>query len=145
MCCTRCEDQVRDALYALRGVEGVVCDLYNQRVTVAGYLEPALALQQLRRVKNGASFCSQISHGRQHRYEVSLYQKSHSGRQDQRDRKAYAQLDTIEQRSHSENRYNCSSSESYSRSFCPSHRDTTGTHYVSVPNPMIATRVEWES
>ena len=58
MCCARCEDQVRDALFALRTVGNVDCDAPNQRVTVTGCLEPAHALKQVRRVKNGATLWS---------------------------------------------------------------------------------------
>lgn len=144
MCCARCQEQVRGSLYALRGVQDVVCDPHNQRVTIAGCLEPALAVRHLRRVKKGPTFCSQNISCAASRYVVSSYQKSHGGQQDNRDRRGYVQLDTNEQRSHYDHSHNSSSTELYTRSFCPAHRHTTDTHFASVPNPTIATREDWD-
>jgi hypothetical protein len=131
MCCARCEDQVRDALFALRTVGNVDCDAPNQRVTVTGCLEPAHALKQVRRVKNGATLWSSS-------YSAQRYMQQ--GNRD-RSRSSYVQL---EQRSSRRGQfYNRSSSDAYTRSLCPAYRDSTETHYVSV-NPRIATRVEME-
>nr|XP_024369883.1 heavy metal-associated isoprenylated plant protein 30-like [Physcomitrium patens]PNR57098.1 hypothetical protein PHYPA_004091 [Physcomitrium patens] len=144
MCCIRCEDQVRDALYALRSVQSVLCDAYNQRVTVSGYLEPAQALKHLKRVRKGATFCSQSSHYKQHKYEVSSYQISHSDQHEDRSHMAHVQYNRREQISYSDHSCSSASSDTYSRSLCPAYRDTARTHYMSVPNPTIATRVERE-
>ena len=143
MCCARCEDQVRGALFALGGVRDVLCDPRNQRVTVTGSVDPAQALKQVRRVKNGATFWSDASTYSAHRYEVSSHQKSYRVlHQDSRDRRSYVQSDTREQRSHT-GQYNRSSSDAYTRSFCPAYRDTAKTYYVSL-NPTIATVEERE-
>lgn len=141
MCCAGCEDQVRDALYAVRGVQDVVCDPGVQRVTVTGYLEPAEALNRLKRAEDCVTFCSR---NKQHRYEESSCQRSHRGQFEDRGRREYVQYNVREQRSHSDRSYDGSRSESYSRSLCPAYRDTARTHYMSVPNPTIATRVERE-
>ncbi|XP_024370337.1 uncharacterized protein [Physcomitrium patens] len=141
MCCAGCEDQVRDALYAVRGVQDVVCDPGVQRVTVTGYLEPVEGLNGLKQAKGCATFCSR---NKQHRYEESSCQRSHRGQFEDRGRREYVQYNVREQRSHSDRSYDGSRSESYSRSLCPAYRDTARTHYMSVPNPTIATRVERE-
>lgn len=118
MCCRKCEDEVRGALFALRSVTDVVCDPYNQRVTVTGYLDPAQALQQAKRVKSGATYWS----GSSSRYQVSSYQKP--------------------QYRSNPNHSNRSRSGQYSWTSCPGgYRASAVTHVVSV-TPTTATRVE---
>lgn len=135
MCCARCEDQVRDALYAMRSVRDVHCDGRNQLVTVTGCLDRAQALKQVRRVKSDATFWSSSYSAR--RYEVSSHPKSYRYVQEDNSRSYVVR----EQRSLPDQYSNRSSSDEYSRSLCPAYRDSTETHYISV-NPTIATRVE---
>ena len=56
MCCSKCEEKVRDELEDLEGVRDVVTDQYNQRVTVTGYVDPFRALKKVRKVKKKSDF-----------------------------------------------------------------------------------------
>ncbi|KAG0579068.1 hypothetical protein M758_4G071400 [Ceratodon purpureus] len=141
ICCKKCEHEVREALLALSSVTHVVCDPYNQRVTVTGYLTPSQALQQVKRVKNGATYWSQSSS----RYQVSSYQKPQYLPQ-QDTRSSYAQRDYPSQEKPRStaypSHYNRSRSGKYFWTACPGgYRESAVTHVVSV-NPTIATRVE---
>lgn len=137
MCCRKCEDEVRDALLGLSCVQEVVCDPYNQRVTVTGYLEPAQALQQVKRVKNGATLWSQIS-SLSSRYEVSSYQMPQNLQQD---RSSSASSDAREKRTAYPDPYKRSRCGRYFWTACPGYRAAAIAHVVSV-NPTTAPRVE---
>lgn len=142
MCCKKCEDKVRDALLDLSSVKDVVCDPYNQRVTVTGYLDPSQALQQVKRVKSGATYWSESSHSKQYRYEVSSYQKPQY--LPQHDNRSYAPSDTSleKPRTSYPDHYNRSRTGNYFWTSCPGgYRESAVTHVVSV-NPTIAIRVE---
>ena len=56
MCCSKCEEKVRDELEDLEGVRDVVTDQYNQRVTITGYVDPFRALKKVRKVKKKSDF-----------------------------------------------------------------------------------------
>ena len=144
MCCSRCEDEVRRALFALGTVRDVVCDPRNQRVIVTGCVDPAQALKQVRRVNNAAAFWSDASAYSAHRYEAASHQKSHRiVHQENRDRRVHVQSDAREQRSHPGQYSRNASSDAYSRSFCPAYRDTAKTYFVSL-DPKIETVEEKE-
>ncbi|CAK9213857.1 unnamed protein product [Sphagnum troendelagicum] len=49
MCCDKCEEKVREELNELPGVQTIVCDQSNQKVTVTGHVDPILALKQVTR------------------------------------------------------------------------------------------------
>ena len=138
MCCRKCEDEVRGALFDLSSVMDVMCDPYNQRVTVTGYLDPTQALQQVKRVKNGATFWPASSYTT-HRYEVSSHQKPQYP--PQQDNRSYARSDTREKTSSLDHYNRSRSGTRYFWSSCPRYRDSAVTHVVSV-TPTIATRTE---
>lgn len=70
MCCTACEEQVREALLDLEGVCDVVSEPEIQRVVVSGYALPKQALKQARRVnKNAALWSDQTSATRDVNYK----------------------------------------------------------------------------
>jgi copper chaperone CopZ len=48
MCCDKCEEKVREELNELPGVQTIVCDQSNQKVTVIGHVDPILALKQVK-------------------------------------------------------------------------------------------------
>lgn len=56
MCCEKCQEKVREELEELEGVRDVVCDQYNQRVTVTGYVDPIRALKKVKKVKKHSEF-----------------------------------------------------------------------------------------
>lgn len=56
LCCSKCEEKVREELEDLEGVRDVFTDLYNQRVTVTGYVDPFRALKKVRKVKKKSDF-----------------------------------------------------------------------------------------
>lgn len=56
MCCEKCVKKVRARLIDLEGVENVVCDQYNQKVTVHGRVDPARVLQRVKLVKKRSAF-----------------------------------------------------------------------------------------
>lgn len=51
MCCTKCEEKVRENMLELRGVQRVIVDLQRQRVVVMGYVDPLKALKAAKKVK----------------------------------------------------------------------------------------------
>jgi copper chaperone CopZ len=56
MCCDKCEEKVREELNELPGVQTIVCDQSNQKVTVTGHVDPILALKQVKKVKKKSDF-----------------------------------------------------------------------------------------
>ncbi|XP_024378999.1 uncharacterized protein [Physcomitrium patens] len=56
MCCEKCKEKVKEALEELDGVQDVVCDQYNQLVTVTGYVDDIRALRKVRKVKKKSEF-----------------------------------------------------------------------------------------
>jgi copper chaperone CopZ len=56
MCCEKCEEKVKEELEELDGVRDVICDQYNQRVTVTGFVDPLKALRKVKKVKKKSAF-----------------------------------------------------------------------------------------
>lgn len=56
MCCEKCQEKVKEAVEECEGVKNVVCDQYNQRVTVTGFVDPLKVLRRVRRVKKKSEF-----------------------------------------------------------------------------------------
>jgi copper chaperone CopZ len=56
MCCEKCARKVKERLVALEGVNSVVTDQYNQKVTVHGNVDPSRVLNQVKRVKKRSVF-----------------------------------------------------------------------------------------
>jgi copper chaperone CopZ len=56
MCCEKCEEKVKEELEQLDGVRDVICDQYNQRVTVTGFVDPLKALRKVKKVKKRSAF-----------------------------------------------------------------------------------------
>jgi copper chaperone CopZ len=56
MCCEKCREKVKEELEELDGVRDVICDLYNQRVTVTGFVDPLKALRKVKKVKKKSAF-----------------------------------------------------------------------------------------
>lgn len=58
MCCTKCEEKVRENLLELEGVEGLVVDPTSQRVTVTGFVDPLRTLRKARKLKKDSQLLS---------------------------------------------------------------------------------------
>lgn len=56
MCCEKCAKKVKDRLEDLEGVENVITDQYNQKVTVFGDVEPGRVLNRVKLVKKRSAF-----------------------------------------------------------------------------------------
>lgn len=56
MCCEKCQEKVKEAVEECDGVKHVVCDQYNQRVTVTGFADPLKVLRRVKRVKKKSEF-----------------------------------------------------------------------------------------
>lgn len=56
MCCEKCAKKVKDRLLDVEGVENVVTDQYNQKVTVYGPADPARILNRVKLVKKRSAF-----------------------------------------------------------------------------------------
>jgi len=56
MCCEKCQEKVKEALEEEEGVRDVICDQYNQRVTVTGFVDPLKVLRRVKKVKKKSSF-----------------------------------------------------------------------------------------
>jgi copper chaperone CopZ len=57
MCCTKCEEKVKEQLMAVQGVHQVFCDSRSQRgslVIVTGCADPQRVLKKARKVKKGS-------------------------------------------------------------------------------------------
>ena len=116
MCCAACEEHAREALFDLEGVVDVVSDPYKNRLFVTGYVDPMRALKRARH----AALRSQSSHGPYPEVEGLPSETSY------RDRGTYLQRGYSRQRNPSD------SGSSYSSSYCPSYRDSSSTHYMTL-------------
>lgn len=82
MCCTKCEEKVRENMLELEGVQSLVVDPMAQRVTVSGFVDPLRTLKKARKVKKDSQLLSGdrlISTTKHHRSEYvrpSAYQPS---------------------------------------------------------------------
>jgi copper chaperone CopZ len=56
LCCQRCEERVKESLLDMDGVEGVLCDQSNQRVTVKGNVQPQRVLKRVKKIKKRSDF-----------------------------------------------------------------------------------------
>jgi copper chaperone CopZ len=56
ICCEGCCEEARNALFELRGVRSVYCDVKRERVTVTGTAAPADILQAMRKLHKKARF-----------------------------------------------------------------------------------------
>jgi copper chaperone CopZ len=56
MCCEKCQEKVKEAVQECDGVKNVVCDQYNQKVTVTGFVDPLKVLRRVKRVKKKSEF-----------------------------------------------------------------------------------------
>ncbi|XP_024376103.1 uncharacterized protein [Physcomitrium patens] len=74
MCCEKCKEKVKEALEELDGVEDVVCDQYNQLVTITGYVDDIRALRKVKKVKKKSEFFKRGSY-----IESSGYSGDRSG------------------------------------------------------------------
>lgn len=73
MCCEKCQEKVKEELEELEGVQDVICDQYNQRVTVTGFVDPHRALKRVKKVKKKSEFFKEGSYieGSSGHYNVS--------------------------------------------------------------------------
>lgn len=58
MCCSKCEEKVRESMFEMEGVQGVVLDPSTQRVRVSGFVDPVRTLKKVRKVKRDAQLLS---------------------------------------------------------------------------------------
>ena len=56
MCCTKCEEKVRENMLELHGAQRVMVDLEGQRVAVTGFVDPMKALKAAQKVKRDSQF-----------------------------------------------------------------------------------------
>lgn len=56
MCCEKCQEKVKEAVEEVEGVKNVICDQYNQRVTVTGFVDPLKLLRRVKKVKKRSTF-----------------------------------------------------------------------------------------
>lgn len=56
MCCEKCKEKVTEEVQELEGVRDVMCDQYNQRVTVTGFVDPLKVLRKVKKVKKKSEF-----------------------------------------------------------------------------------------
>lgn len=56
ICCEGCSEEARNALFELRGVRGVYCDVVRERITVTGTAAPADVLMAVRKLHKKARF-----------------------------------------------------------------------------------------
>lgn len=62
MCCEKCQEKVKEELEELEGVQNVICDQYNQRVTVTGFVDAFRALKKVKKVKKKSEFFTEGSY-----------------------------------------------------------------------------------
>jgi copper chaperone CopZ len=56
ICCEGCSEEARNALFELRGVRAVYCDVKKERITVTGTAAPADVLQAVRKLHKSTRF-----------------------------------------------------------------------------------------
>lgn len=56
MCCEKCAKKVKERLLQMEGVENVITDQYNQKVTVHGRVDPSRVIERVKRVKKRSVF-----------------------------------------------------------------------------------------
>ncbi len=56
LCCEKCINKVKKALYQVEGVEDVVCDQTEQKVTITGNVNSEAALRRVKRVKKNSIY-----------------------------------------------------------------------------------------
>lgn len=56
MCCEKCAKKVKERLLQMEGVENVITDQYNQKVTVHGRVDPSRVIERVKRVKKRSAF-----------------------------------------------------------------------------------------
>ncbi|KAG0556581.1 hypothetical protein KC19_11G064600 [Ceratodon purpureus] len=59
ICCDNCEKKVKECFEYMDGVENVLCDQWNRKVTVYGNVKPENVLRRVRRVKKTAELWQQ--------------------------------------------------------------------------------------
>ncbi|CAN5963866.1 unnamed protein product [Sphagnum jensenii] len=69
MCCTKCEEKVKESLLEMEGVEQVKTDQYNHRVTVTGFVDPIRVLKRVKKIKRGSDFMPWRMHYQHSPYE----------------------------------------------------------------------------
>lgn len=69
MCCTKCEEKVRESLVSLEGVQRVLVNPSTQLVTVTGFVDPLRALKKVRKVKKNSQL---LSHDSSAKYPSSM-------------------------------------------------------------------------
>jgi copper chaperone CopZ len=54
ICCTKCAEKVKEVLWEVEGVNAVMCDRYNHKVTVtgSGYIDPVRVLKKAKQVQS---------------------------------------------------------------------------------------------
>jgi len=80
MCCSKCQEKVRENMLELRGVQSVRTDLRTQRVLVTGFVDPIKALKKAKKVKKDAMLTtpssSSSAYGGPDSYNLSKYRRS---------------------------------------------------------------------
>ncbi|CAK9862914.1 unnamed protein product [Sphagnum jensenii] len=76
MCCTKCQEKVREELLDMEGVHSVLCDQQSQRVTItaSNYVDPLRVLRKVKRIKKKSEFWVEntLLHADAHEYAVGL-------------------------------------------------------------------------
>ncbi|CAM6016300.1 unnamed protein product, partial [Sphagnum balticum] len=73
MCCTKCEEKVKESLLEMEGVEQVKTDQYNHRVTVTGFVDPIRVLKRVKKIKRRSDFMPWSMHYQHSSYEGAKY------------------------------------------------------------------------
>jgi len=73
LCCRKCEEKVKEELENDEGVYKVVCDLYNQRVTVSSSRDPNWLLRRIKRMKKNSHFWRGSTHFKDAHYLATSF------------------------------------------------------------------------
>jgi len=144
MCCTKCQEKIRENMLELRGVQSVIADLQAQRVVVSGFVDPIKVLKKAKRVKRdsmlytgttsgygGAEYLPSVSKYRRSEYRPSLYRTpSYELRRPSVYRTSSLEYRPSVYRS-SYNQYTPSYGQSYV------HRPLLGSNYIDGYSPVI--------
>ncbi len=76
MCCTKCQEKVREELLDMEGVYSVLCDQQSQRATItaSNYVDPLRLLRKVKRIKKKSEFWVEntLLHADAHEYVAGL-------------------------------------------------------------------------
>ncbi|XP_024377810.1 uncharacterized protein [Physcomitrium patens] len=78
MCCSKCEEKVREELLELQGVCDIFTDQLSERVAVTDFVNPYHALKKMKRIKKKSNFWDESEPSQRHSHMQNSHKKHKS-------------------------------------------------------------------